>query len=215
MSRSNPWLEIPLEDYETHMALPSVAQASYLAQTLFRWVKALNPSSVAVLGCSGGNGFDVLPPAQVHRVVGVDINPAYLAVAEKRFHNRFQTLELIPGDLLSPSLTFAPVDLVFAALIFEYVSPRRCLPTIIRFLKPGGKLGVILQQETPAHPAITPSGIPSLRRLEGHMRLISTKEFEEIARSEGMTVHEKRRRKLDTGKIFSELLLVHLSSSSS
>jgi hypothetical protein len=30
----NPWLENPLDDYERHMALPTVGQGSFLADTL-------------------------------------------------------------------------------------------------------------------------------------------------------------------------------------
>lgn len=80
----NPWLEIPLADYEGHMALPEVAQAAYLADTLERLVKDHAPQSVAVIGCAGGNGFDRLARTKVPRVVGADINPAYLAEAKRR-----------------------------------------------------------------------------------------------------------------------------------
>jgi hypothetical protein len=36
----NPWLEIPLEDYEGHMALPSIGQAQFLANVLGTLVQA-------------------------------------------------------------------------------------------------------------------------------------------------------------------------------
>jgi hypothetical protein len=67
----NPWLEIPLEDYEGHMALPAVAQAPYLAGVLGAWARSQGSRSVAVLGCAGGNGFDALPHGQVRRDVSV------------------------------------------------------------------------------------------------------------------------------------------------
>src|SRR6186713_702946 len=69
---TNPWLEIPLADYEAHMELPQVAQAELLAEQLAAAVRARSPDSVAVLGCAGGNGLDRLPAAL--RVVGVDVN---------------------------------------------------------------------------------------------------------------------------------------------
>jgi hypothetical protein len=56
----NPWLDIPLEDYEAHMSLASVAQAQFLAETLGATVQLCSAESVAILGCSGGNGFDRL-----------------------------------------------------------------------------------------------------------------------------------------------------------
>ena len=89
----NPCLEIPQADYEGHMALPSVAQAPFLADVLASTVRSLEPSSVAVLGCAGGNGFEALPPDRIQRLVGVDINPAYVAAARSRHQGRFMNLE--------------------------------------------------------------------------------------------------------------------------
>ncbi|MFY9641288.1 MAG: hypothetical protein WA384_03865 [Rhodomicrobium sp.] len=45
----NPWLEIPLKDYEAHVSLPEVAQAACLADTLDRLVRDHAPESVAVI----------------------------------------------------------------------------------------------------------------------------------------------------------------------
>jgi hypothetical protein len=52
---ASPWLDIPLADYEGHMALPEIAQARMLAGELERAVRQHTPSSVAIIGCSGGN----------------------------------------------------------------------------------------------------------------------------------------------------------------
>ena len=57
---SSPWLDIPLEDYEGHMALPEIAPARMLADELESAVRQHAPSSVAIIGCSGGNGFERL-----------------------------------------------------------------------------------------------------------------------------------------------------------
>ena len=54
---ASPWLDIPLADYEGHMALPEIAQARMLADELESAVRQHAPSSVAIIGCSGGNGF--------------------------------------------------------------------------------------------------------------------------------------------------------------
>jgi hypothetical protein len=69
MSADNPWLTIPLADYEAHMALPQVGQAQLLADLFAAELRERSPSSVAVLGCAGGNGFEHAPAAL--RVVGV------------------------------------------------------------------------------------------------------------------------------------------------
>jgi hypothetical protein len=73
----NPWLEIPLQEYEAHMALPNVGQAPLLAGLLAGTVYRYEPRSVAILGCSGGNGLERILDTQVQRIVGIDINPDY------------------------------------------------------------------------------------------------------------------------------------------
>jgi hypothetical protein len=98
MAPANPWLDIPLADYEAHTALPHVAQAELLARTLASAVGACSPASVAVLGCAGGNGFDRLP-ASLPRLVGIDVNPEYVAVARARHAPSLAGLELHVGDV--------------------------------------------------------------------------------------------------------------------
>lgn len=69
----NPWLDIPLADYEAHMALPTVGQAQLIADELHSLVRAHSAGSVAIMGCAGGNGFDRVAEAGVSRVIGVDL----------------------------------------------------------------------------------------------------------------------------------------------
>ena len=121
------------------------------------------PHSVAVIGCAGGNGFERIDRSQTARVVGVDINATFLAEARRRFDAAFDTLELLCADIAVDSaaapdpLGFAPVDLMFAALVFEYVDPRMVMPRLAARLRPGGRLAVLLQLPAMAIPAITPT----------------------------------------------------------
>jgi len=75
----NPWLDIPLADYEDHMALAEVAQAQLLAGFFGEALREYSPQSVAVIGCAGGNGFEKIDPGITKRVAGIDINPDYIA----------------------------------------------------------------------------------------------------------------------------------------
>jgi Methyltransferase domain len=101
---ASPWLDIPLADYESHMALPEIAQAQMLA----------------IIGCSGGNGFERLIGTTIERIVGIDINPTYVAAAQARFGTQRPQLSLYVADIQDtlPSIT-GRVDL--RRLIFEYV----------------------------------------------------------------------------------------------
>jgi hypothetical protein len=49
---SSPWLTIPLEDYEAHMALPAVGQAQMLAEQLAILIERRAPASAAVMGAA-------------------------------------------------------------------------------------------------------------------------------------------------------------------
>jgi spermidine synthase len=43
------------------------------------------PESVLVIGVAGGNGLDRIDSSVTRRVVGIDINPAYLAAVRERY----------------------------------------------------------------------------------------------------------------------------------
>lgn len=78
---TNPWLQIPLSDYETHMALPHVRQAELLSSIFGSALDTYAPRSIALLGCAGGNGLEQLEGRELGRVVAVDINPVYSTCA--------------------------------------------------------------------------------------------------------------------------------------
>ena len=203
----NPWLEIPLEDYEAHMSMASVAQAQYISQVLGKIVKDVNPTSVAIIGCSGGNGFDQLPTDLVQRVVGIEINPQYIEVARARYKNYFNQLKLICQDFQTSACSFEQVDLVFTALIFEYLDYISGLSSIKRFIKPGGYLSVILQLPNETISAVSPSPYASLSKLNGFLKLVPPENFETCAKSIGLSVVTSKRSLLNSGKTFHEFLL--------
>jgi len=72
---TNPWHTIQAEDYEGHMASPDVGQLQVLNKLFKTVLEEQRPVSVAILGCSTGNGFEHIDTAITRRVVGIDINP--------------------------------------------------------------------------------------------------------------------------------------------
>lgn len=176
----NPWLSIPLADYEAHMALPEVAQAELLAEVLARAVREQAPRSVAIFGCAGGNGFERVPPDT--RLVGVDVNPDYVAVARAR-HKKRRGLELYVADVTADELPFAPVELAFAGLLFEYLDPATALARIGTKLLPGGTLVAMVQLPS-KRAKVTLSPYTSLAALKSSMRLVSTAELLQAALAE-------------------------------
>jgi|SRR5271157_1567173 len=192
----NPWLDIPLADYEGHMALPHVAQAQLLSDVFADALSKYSPRSVAVLGCAGGNGFERISARTTERVVGVDINPEYLQQVRARFDHRIPRLDLFVGDVQTDDFTFSPVELVFAGLLFEYVDADVVLAKILSMLHPNGTLLTVVQMPTAAIPEITPSPFTSLCALASVMRLMPPDLLRQLAAARGY--RETAARTVDT-----------------
>ena len=198
----NPWLDIPLGDYEAHMALPAIGQSQLIADQLDILVRRYAPSSVAILGCAGGNGFERLIDTSVSRVVGVDINPQYIEAARQRYDGRVPGLKLQVGDIQTAAWLFEPVDFIYAALVFEYVDVARTMSVLRRHCKPEGILAVLSQVPHKALPEVSPSPYTSLRLLEPGMHLLPHEELQRHATQIGFTPEDSRKILSPGGKQF-------------
>jgi SAM-dependent methyltransferase len=199
---NNPWLDIPLADYEAHMALPQVGQSQLLSDVFDELLKRYIPQSVAVVGCAGGNGFERIRTAITGRVVGIDVNPQYIEQVYARFHHQIPTLDLFAHDIESEQIEFEPVELVFAGLFFEYVDVDRVLKRIHSWLRPGGILGSVLQLIHPAAAAVTPSQFSSLQTLARAMTLVSPTRLRDRANACGFQELASRQLESPVGKRF-------------
>jgi hypothetical protein len=54
----NPWLDVPLADYEGHMSVPELQQLGALSDLFADALAFGRSTSVAILGVAGGNGLD-------------------------------------------------------------------------------------------------------------------------------------------------------------
>ncbi|HEY4381166.1 MAG TPA: class I SAM-dependent methyltransferase [Acidobacteriaceae bacterium] len=167
---SNPWLTIPLADYEGHMRSPVVAQLDVLADLFAAALKLRRPASVAVLGIAGGNGLDRVDGAVVRRVVGLDLNAEYLEAARQRYGERLN-LELMRVDLAEAVVDAEPVDLVHAALVFEHAGTGRCLDNAVSLVAKGGALSMVLQRPGTGHD-VGASGVASVQAAREHFALV-------------------------------------------
>jgi len=144
--RCNAWLKIPLADYKGHMSLPAVGQAQMIADQFDRALDQWAPTSLAVIGCAGGNGLDRIASSRVKRVIALDVNPDYIERTRARYARRLEGLDLICADVQSESLVYDPVDFTYAALLFEYVDVQSTLKTLKRNSRPGAVLTTVLQR---------------------------------------------------------------------
>ena len=201
MRPPNPWLSIPLADYEAHMSLPGVGQAQMLAQELDAAAQRVRASSVAVVGCAGGNGFDGLAD-RLQRLVAIDINPAYVEVARARFGGRHAQLETYVCDIEQSVPACAPVDLVFAGLLLEYVEPVRAMAALRRLCHDEGTLVIVTQVIADEGQFVSPSPYIALQALQGFARSCQSAQLEEHARASGFSSASWRRIRSVGGKSF-------------
>lgn len=179
------WRDIPLDDYEAHMASPEVGQAQMLADVLGDVIGEHAPRSLALLGCAGGNGLDAVPAATVGRVVAIDINPSFVEATRQRYQGRFRRLDALVGDLETDEFAFDPVDLVFAGLVFEYVNVAGVLTRVQDLLRRDGVLVSVLQLPSPDTATVTPTPYSSLIPIASILHLVPPDRFLTIARDIG------------------------------
>jgi SAM-dependent methyltransferase len=184
------------------MSLPSIDQADMLARQFELLVERVAPSSVAIIGCAGGNGLERIESERLQHIIGVDINPDYIEQARARHATRLTQLELYCADIQSDSLRFGPVGLIYAALLFEYVETPATLATLRRNCLPGGTLATLVQLPHSTRAAITPSPYGSLGALAPVMKLIAPDDLRRRAAASGFAEETSESIELHSGKQF-------------
>jgi SAM-dependent methyltransferase len=198
----NPWLALPLEDYEGHMGSAAVDQLVPLADLFGEALARLRPRSVAVLGVAGGNGLEHVDGTSTTRVVAIDVNQAYLDATRARFPE-LGGLELHCADLTRDQpLDVEPVSLVHAALVFEHAGIERCLEHAVALVAPGGHLSVVLQLPSTRQQAVTPTEFASMAALAGDFAFVDPHQLRRTLAQRGLRLTHQARRTLSTGKTF-------------
>lgn len=117
----NPWKEVDLDDYESHMSLDSVAQLQALNDMTGEQIYDYDVRDVMIMGVAGGNGLNHIDKEKIRRVYGVDINGDYLNKCRERFAALGDTLVTVQADLTDETTELPHADLVIANLLLEYV----------------------------------------------------------------------------------------------
>jgi len=200
---ANPWLGIPLADYEGHMKSDAVRQLDALSDLFAEALAISRPASVAVLGIAGGNGLDRIDGNLTRRVVGFDINPSYLEAVKRRYAG-IEGLELVCADLseepISPKA--GPVELVHAALVFEHAGVGRCLDNALSLVATRGYLSVVLQLPAESATQVGDSQFASMQNLSAAFTLIDPAWLGATIEARGFRMTHQTRRVLTSGKGF-------------
>jgi SAM-dependent methyltransferase len=198
----NPWLSIPARDYEGHMGPKGVDQLGALDRILSEIYAEVRPASMVVLGCGTGNGFKHIDPAVTTRVVGVDINSAYLEIARQRYPQLKDVFEAC--CFYAEKCAFDPesFDLVHSALVLEYLDPEPMIEKIASWLAPGGTASFVIQEPGSENGPVSPSAFTSLMSLAGAMRLLSPEVLGRLAKRHGLRETKVWKVPLKRGKTF-------------
>jgi hypothetical protein len=201
MSAPNPWLSVPLKDYEGHMSSPGVQQLTVLAELFKCVLDYCRPESLALLGVAGGNGLEQIDGTVTRRIVGVDINQSYLDEVEQRFGpGRLAGLELNCVNLAQQRLSVAPVALVHAALIFEHAGLGLAFENAISLVTAGGHLAVVLQLPSEHEEGVAPTGYATIQALKKDFALIDAGDFQRLLGQRGFRLVDEQSRVASGGK---------------
>ena len=197
----NPWLQVPLADYEGHMRHPIVDQLDSLADLFAESLERTRPESVAILGIAGGNGLERIDRTITRRVVGIDINSAYLEAVGRRFR-RLGSLELHCRDLRNSPIAIEPVQLVHAALILEHAGAGQCLDNAISLVAREGAISVVLQLPAQLGGEVAATPFSSIETLKSGFQLIDPADLENTLAARQFRLIHQTRRSLPAGKGF-------------
>jgi SAM-dependent methyltransferase len=198
----NPWLKVPYNDYVEHMSHAAVYQFQVLNAVFKKTLKSVQPSSVLVLGCGGGNGFEHIDPQVTSSVTGVDINGGYLEHCDVYFGNKGYNLELYASDMNREYVQYAnSFDLVTCYLFLEYVDIGRVLNQILPSMKKSSVLNIVIQQNNKCQ-FVSDTGVRSLSELAGIAKEIRENELENALARRGFEIVEKDIVELPNGKAF-------------
>ena len=147
------------------------------------------------------NGLGAVDPTVTARVVGIDINPAYLEATRRRF-GTILNLELHCLDLASQQVELEPVDLVHGGLILEHAGTERCLDNALAMVGRHGSLSVVLQMPSALEPQVGASPFPAISKLASDFSLVNPDALiTQLATRSFEWVHQSTR-PLPAGKAF-------------
>ncbi len=202
MTSRNPWLDVKASEYEGHMGHAKVAQLEFLSRIFAQALRDLKPSALAVPGSAMGTGFEHIDPAISKKVLAVDINPEYLEILDARHGDNLPGLELACADLAEFTTDTASFDMIFAALVFEYLPPGPTLEKFASWLRPDGSLCSILQLPGSGHLSVSNTPFTGVKILEPILNLVDPGAFKSQASGFGLKLVDEHVHRLASGKEF-------------
>ncbi len=193
----NPWEEIGLTDYENHMKWDSVGQLQALNALMKEQFEAYPAKTILILGVAGGNGLEHIDPGKTEKVLGVDINKAYLAECAKRHPQMKDVLELRRLDLTKDCASLPPADLLVADLLIEYIGCA-CFQSVVRQSAPS-YVSCVIQEKSGAEFVSRSPYAQAFYRLSSVCREVDGELLQEAMKEAGYSLALRRQVPLPKG----------------
>ncbi len=210
-SDTNPWLNIPLEDYERHMAHHLVGQSMLLNTLTKKYLDEIKPGTVVFLGIAGGNGLEHIDNNITRTVYGIDINPEYLNTASTRYQHTIASLKLLNLDIARHSETICRADFVWAALVLEYTGVDKALEFCANNMCNGGHLIISIQSNNNKQ-TVSPTGIETIKKAGEIFSIVDPENLVSKSAEKGFRLIGREENVLPNGKSIITFHFVSLRS---
>ncbi len=199
MTDTNPWLNIPLEDYERHMAHHMVGQSTLLNSLTKKYLDEIKPESAVFVGIAGGNGLEHIDNSISRTVIGIDINQEYLDTAYKRYGHSISSLQLVNLDIANHTESICRADFIWAALVIEYTGIDNALEFCINNIRKDGHLIVSIQSNNNSQ-SVSSTGIDSIKKAGEIFSVVNPEKLLSKSAEKGFKLIEKEENILPNGK---------------
>lgn len=196
---NNPWRDIPLEVYEGHMKLESIAQLQALNEIMSEQIASCRGETIMILGIAGGNGLEYIERSNCNKVYGVDINREYLDECVTRYGDIGGRFDPICVDLMEDGDKLPIADSVIANLLIEYIGYDKFI-TVLERVKPQYVSCVIQINPSKAFVSDSPY-MEQLNALQTVHHQMSEKELEDRMKQARYTYLYGKDTKMANGKI--------------
>ncbi|MCL2772414.1 MAG: class I SAM-dependent methyltransferase [Oscillospiraceae bacterium] len=152
--KDNAWRSITSNDYDAHMSHPKVEQTQMLNR-IFKEQFELLPqeyrsnSCVAILGITNGNGLEHVISCKIAKVIGIDINEAFLNECKSRYHDIQSRLNLFLLDLMIDTNESIEIlsecDLIIANLLIKHIHLDNFIKIMAGLPKHGQIVSCVIQ----------------------------------------------------------------------
>jgi ubiquinone/menaquinone biosynthesis C-methylase UbiE len=126
---------IPRSQIDRYMDPP--ADTPYGLEYAFHLLGDVRGKTVLDLGCGTGENV-ILLLARGARVIGIDISPDLIDLAQRRIDESKVTASLATGDAYNTGLPDESVDAIFCMALIHHLDIKKARQEMWRILRPGG-----------------------------------------------------------------------------